>query len=228
MSEHRRPKLHGRRKGRPLSARRRAIVEAWLPRLEIDTSHPAPEDLSELFRADTNTFRLEIGCGAGEHLVDQASSAPDVGFIGAEPFQEGLAKTVAAIEERQLSNVRLYSDDAAALLDWLPRGSISRIDLLYPDPWLKRRHWKRRFVSTENLDRIAAALKKDGELRVATDITDYANWTLISILARADFEWVATKADDWRRPWAGWPGTRYEAKALAAGRRPFYLIFRRR
>ncbi len=224
----RRPKLHGRRKGRPLSPARQALVDRRLPELLIDTDQAAPKTLDRLFSSDVRTFRLEIGCGGGEHLVHQASGAPDVGFIGVEPFEEGLAKMVAAVDERQLTNVRLYDDDAALLLDWLPAGSLGRVDLLYPDPWPKRRHWKRRFISAENLDRISRALHTGGELRVATDITDYADWTLLHLLPREDFEWTARRADDWRLPWQGWPGTRYEAKARRAGRSSTYLIFRRR
>lgn len=227
MLKDRRPKLHGRRKGRPLSPRRQAIVDRRLPELLIDTDQAAPKALGSLFADDVVAFGLEIGCGGGEHLVHQASSAPDIGFIGVEPFEEGLAKMVSAVDERQLRNVRLYGDDAAVLLDWLPAGSLSRVDLLYPDPWPKRRHWKRRFISPANLDRISRALHVSGELRVATDITDYADWTLLQILLRDDFEWTARRADDWRLPWHGWPGTRYEAKARRAGRASTYLTFRR-
>ena len=223
----RRPKLHGRRKGRPLSVRRARLVERRLPELLVDIDDPMPTDLTGLFPADVTDLRLEIGCGGGEHLVHEALAAPDVGFIGVEPFQEGLAKMVAAIDEAGLRNVRLFDDDAALLLDWLPTGSLARVDLLYPDPWPKRRHWKRRFVSTANLDRLGRVMRPGSVLRVATDIPAYADWTLLKVLPRADFEWTARRADDWRLPWPGWPGTRYEAKALAAGRKPAYLTFRR-
>ncbi|MHA1560300.1 MAG: tRNA (guanine(46)-N(7))-methyltransferase TrmB [Alphaproteobacteria bacterium] len=220
-------RLYGRRKGRPISARRSAIVGRRLPELVVDTRLPMPADASSLFASGVGEVRLEIGIGAGEHLVNEAAIASDVGFLGAEPFQEGLAKAVAAIEAHGLLNVRLYADDAAVLLDWLPSGSLARIDLLYPDPWPKRRHRKRRFISPMNLDRMANALCSRGELRVATDIADYADWTLLAVLPRSDFEWTAKDADDWRLPWAGWPGTRYESKALLAGRVPIYLTFRR-
>jgi tRNA (guanine-N7-)-methyltransferase len=138
-----------------------------------------------------------------------------------------MAKAVSAIADRELRNVGLFDGDASRLLDWLPAGSIARVDLLYPDPWPKKRHWKRRFVSQENLDRIARALRPGGELRFASDISSYVEWTLIHLLRRSDFLWTARRADDWRKPWAGWPGTRYEAKALKAGRRPAYLVFQR-
>jgi tRNA (guanine-N7-)-methyltransferase len=136
-----------------------------------------------------------------------------------------MAKAVAATADRGLRNVRLHDDDAAQLLDWLPPASLTRVDLLYPDPWPKRRHWKRRFVGPANLDRIARALVPGGLFRVASDIEGYIDWTLRHLLARTDFTWTAEEADDWRQPFPGWPGTRYEAKALREGRRPTYLAF---
>lgn len=220
-------KLHGRRKGRPLSAHQAGLIERLLPALRVDPSAPGPADAASLFPIPVGEVRLEIGCGAGEHLLHEASAAPSVGFIGVEPFQEGLAKIVAKIDAAGSRNVRLYDDDAALLLDWLPERSLTRIDLLYPDPWPKKRHWKRRFISAANLDRMARALRPGGELRVASDIPAYVDWTLRSVTPRSDFVWTARKADDWRLPWPGWPGTRYEAKALAAGRTPAYLTFRR-
>jgi len=199
-----------------------------LPELLIDAGEPPPDDCRTLFPAAVGEIRLEVGCGAGEHLVNQAARFPDAGFIGVEPFEEGLGKTVAAIDAAGCRNVRLFDDDAAMLLDWLPPDSLSRIDLLYPDPWPKRRHWKRRFVSDVNLDRMARALRRGGVLRVATDIADYADWTLLAVSRHGGFTWTARRADDWRRPWPDWPGTRYEAKALKAGRRPAHLVFEKR
>ena len=188
----------------------------------------APDDCRALFPVEVTEVRLEIGCGAGEHLAANAESMPTTGFIGVEPFREGLGKTIAAIDECGCRNVRLFDDDAAILLDWLPAGALRAIDLPYPDPWPKRRHWKRRFVSDANLGRMARALRPGGLLRVATDIADYADWTLLHAMRHRAFEWTAAVADDWRSPWQGWPGTRYEAKAMKAGRRPTYLEFRRR
>jgi tRNA (guanine-N7-)-methyltransferase len=224
----RRDSLWGRRKGKPLSARRLALMRLRLPDLAVDVNQPAPTRLESIFAATVSAVSLEIGFGGGEHLVHEARSQPQVGFIGIEPFLNGLAKAVAAVADLGLDNVRLFDGDAAALLDWLPSGSLVRIDLLYPDPWPKKRHWKRRFVNRENLDRFARALAPGGSFRFASDIDSYVAWTLARCLARPDFEWTAERADDWRRPFPGWPGTRYEAKALAAGRRPTYLEFRRR
>jgi tRNA (guanine-N7-)-methyltransferase len=225
--EERRRSLHGRRKGKPLSARRTGLMADAFPAFALDLAAPPPAPLSAMFSAPVRDVRLEIGFGGGEHLVAEAIAAPEIGFIGVEPFIEGLAKAVTAIADHGLRTIRLHDGDAVHVLDWLPPASLSRVDLLYPDPWPKRRHWKRRFVSPENLDRIARVLAPGGLFRVASDIDDYIAWTLRHLLARDDFEWTAEVADDWRKPFPGWPGTRYEAKALVAGRRPTYLAFRR-
>jgi tRNA (guanine-N7-)-methyltransferase len=219
--------LHGRRKGKPLSARRSGLMADAYPALAVDLSKPPPSPLAALFAVPVAEVRLEVGFGGGEHLAAEATAAPRAGFIGVEPFVEGMAKAVSAIADGGLQNVRLFDGDAVHLLDWLPPASLTRIDLLYPDPWPKRRHWKRRFVRPENLDRIARVLAPGGLFRVASDIDDYITWTLQHVLRRDDFTWTATRADDWRKPFPGWPGTRYEAKAITAGRRPTYLAFRR-
>jgi tRNA (guanine-N7-)-methyltransferase len=202
-------------------------VATLLPRLRLDLSAPAPVDLRALFPATVDAVRLEIGFGGGEHLMAEAEANRGIGFIGVEPFLNGMAKALAGIEERGLDNIRLFDNDAALLLDWLPAASLVRTDLLYPDPWPKIRHWKRRFVSDANVARIARALVPGGEFRFASDIDTYVTWTLDHLRRSADFIWTAERADDWRAPWAGWPGTRYEAKALREGRPPAYLIFRR-
>ncbi len=138
-----------------------------------------------------------------------------------------MAKAAAAIETEGLGNVRLFDRDATELLDRPPPAQLATIDLLYPDPWPKRRHWKRRFVSAGNLDRIARVLRPGGLFRFASDILSYVDWTLIAATGHPDFAWTAEDADDWRLPFAGWPGTRYEAKAIREGRRGTYLSFRR-
>jgi tRNA (guanine-N7-)-methyltransferase len=218
----------GRRKGHPLRARQSALFETLLPRLAIDTEASAPSDLRTLFPAAVETVRLEIGFGGGEHLLAQAVAHPGVGFIGSDAFVNAIGKTLAGVEEGKLKNIRLHFGDAAQLIDWLPAGSLARVDLLYPDPWPKKRHWKRRFVQDESLGRIARLLRPGGEFRFATDIPDYAAWTLERVLRSPDFLWTAEQADDWRKPWAGFGGTRYEAKAMREGRVPGYFIFRRR
>jgi tRNA (guanine-N7-)-methyltransferase len=171
--------------------------------------------------------RVESGFGGGEHLIAQAERNPRIGFIGIEPFINGMAKALAAIEERKLTNIRLHHGDATDVLAWLPSGSLTRFDLLYPDPWPKRRHWKRRFVQDESVAGIARILKAGAEFRFASDIPDYVAWTLLRIMRSPDFIWTAEQADDWRVPWPDFTRTRYEAKAVREGRTPCYLTFRR-
>ena len=219
--------FYGRRKAKPLTLRQQHLFDTLLPELALDIAQAPPPAVGALFARPMTQFRLEIGFGGGEHLIDQAAKAPDTGFIGVEPFINGMAKALSAIDEAGLDNIRLFDEDAARLLDWLPGGQFARVDLLYPDPWPKRRHWKRRFVSPENLERIVRLLEPGGEFRFASDIDHYVNWTLLHCKAHPQLQWTAQKACDWHMPWQGWPGTRYEAKAIREGRRPAYLIFRR-
>lgn len=217
----------GRRKGHKLRPQQAALFDTLLPRLALDLERPAPFDLATLFPHPVDGVRLEIGFGGGEHLIAQAEQNPGIGFIGVEPFVNGMAKALAAIEARSLTNIRLHFGDAIFLLAWLPEHALARVDLLYPDPWPKRRHWKRRFVQDATLAEIARVLRAGGEFRFATDIADYAAWTLQHGLRAGGLEWTAARADDWRLPWPGFTSTRYEAKAKRAGRMPCYLIFRR-
>jgi tRNA (guanine-N7-)-methyltransferase len=216
----------GRRKGHPLRAHQAALFDTLLPRLALDPGKPAPADLRTLF-GDVDDVRLESGFGGGEHLIAEATQHPRTGFIGIEPFVNGMAKALAAIETRKLTNIRLHHGDATDLFDWLPPASLSRFDLLYPDPWPKRRHWKRRFVQDKSIAAIARIVRRGGEFRFASDIPDYVAWTLLRFLRSPDFVWSAERADDWRLPWPGFTSTRYEAKAKREGRTPCYLIFRR-
>ena len=217
----------GRRKGHPLRARQAELFGSLLPRLALDLGAPAPNDLAALFPQPVDSMRLEIGFGGAEHLIGQAQAHPRTGFIGCEPFVNGMAKALVAIDELGLANVRLHHGDAVELLSWLQPQSLARIDLLYPDPWPKRRHWKRRFVSDANVAAFARVLRPGGEFRFATDWANYAEWTLLRLLRSREFSWTAERADDWRKPWAEFSGTRYEAKAKREGRAPAYLIFRR-
>jgi tRNA (guanine-N7-)-methyltransferase len=217
----------GRRKGHPLRPHQAALFDTLLPRLALDISKPAPSDLRALFPG-ADEVRLESGFGGGEHLIAQAQRHPRTGFIGIEPFVNGMAKALAAIDERSVDNIRLHHGDATDLLAWLPATSLARFDLLYPDPWPKRRHWKRRFVQDKSIAAIARIVRPGGEFRFASDITDYVAWTLLRLQRSPDFGWTAERADDWRRPWPEFSGTRYEAKAIREGRTPCYLIFRRR
>jgi len=194
------------------------------PRLEVDLAALREGRLFEPGRE----LWLEIGFGGGEHLLARAAENPQVGFVGCEPFVNGVAKLLAGIEAMGLTNLRVRADDVTGLIEAAPDAAFSRIYLLYPDPWPKRRQLKRRFVSERNVAALARVLKPGGELRFATDIDDYAGWTLRRFAASPLFAWEAKTADDWRRPWDGWAPTRYEAKARAAGRGSAYLTFRRK
>jgi len=217
----------GRRKGHRLKPRQAALFDSLLPKLALDLSAKTPADLCALFD-NVDDLRLEIGFGGGEHLAAEAARAPHSGFIGSEAFVNGMAKMLSLIAAQDLCNIRLHHGDAAELLAWLPDNSLQRVDLIYPDPWPKRRHWKRRFVQTRSIAQLARVLKDGGEFRFATDIPDYAAWTLRHFAQSGEFFWIAERADDWRLPWPSFSGTRYEAKAKRAGRVPCYLIFRRR
>lgn len=217
----------GRRRGKSLRPRQAAALETVLRDLRLDLEAPPPGDLTGLFAAPVTAVRLEIGFGGGEHLLARARDLPATGFIGVEPFVNSMAKLSQELHSAPLGNIRLHDDDATPLLDWLPEAALEGIDLLYPDPWPKRKHWKRRFVSSVNLDRFARVLRPGGLFRFASDIDTYVDWTLLHFASHPAFAWTATCADDWRRPFAGWPGTRYEAKALKEGRAPAYLEFRR-
>ena len=225
-SEHSARAFFGRRKGHPLRARQVALFDSLLPRIAIDLAKPAPADLRALFdKADT--VRLEIGFGAAEHLIAQAKANPQTGFIASDGYINAVAKALIAIDDGKLGYIRLHHGDASELIDWLPAGGLARIDLLYPDPWPKRRHWKRRFIQDDSLKRLARILKLGGELRFATDVADYATYALARVLRSKDFVWTAECADDWRKPWPDFSGTRYEAKAKREGRTPGYFVFRK-
>lgn len=223
----RRSAFFGRRKGHKLRPRRAELLAELLPRLALDLTQPAPADLRTLFPVPVRQVAMEIGFGGGENFAREAAADPATGLIGCEPFINGMASALALIDANDLRNVRLHLGDAIEVLDWLPDGSIARVDLLYPDPWPKKRHWKRRFVSEETVARLARAMTSGATLRFATDIPHYAEWTLVRFLKSPDFTWTAERADDWRKPWPGFAGTRYETKAIKEGRTPCYLVFRR-
>jgi tRNA (guanine-N7-)-methyltransferase len=227
MNERYEGSFFGRRKGKPLSSRRTGLMDSELPRLRLDLDKAAPAGLADLFAAPVREVWLEVGFGAGEHLLHRARENPGIGLIGVEPFIGSMAKAVNAVVSEDIKNIRLYDDDAVNILDWLPESSIDLAYQLYPDPWPKKRHWKRRFINTQNLDRYARVLKPGAEFRFASDIDTYVDWTLRRCHDHPAFEWTAASAYDWRKPWANWPGTRYEAKAMREGRVPRYLTFRK-
>jgi tRNA (guanine-N7-)-methyltransferase len=216
----------GRRKGHKLRPHQADLIEHLLPHLSIDIATPA-SSLTDLFDPPAQAMQLEIGFGGGEHLVAEAQKLPDTGFIGCEPYVNGMAKILAQIEAHNIGNIRLFAGDAADLLAWLPARSLVRVDLIHPDPWPKRRHWKRRFVQDATVKELARVLRPGGEFRFVHDIDDYTAWTLAHLLRSPDFRWLAERADDWRRPWDGYTMTRYGRKAEREGRVANYLRFER-
>lgn len=221
----RRPLIYGRAKGKALSPRQQALFANLLPKVAFPTG--APIDPHTVLPALSQIY-LEVGFGGGEHLAAQAAGNPDTGFIGCEPFINGVAKALAAIEEHPLTNVRLHHGDARDVLDALTPASLDGAYVLYPDPWPKARHNKRRFIGPDTLSALARVIKPGGLLRVASDIPDYIRWTLVEIRKDGHFEWTATSKADWETPPKDWPGTRYEAKAIREGRTPCYLDFSRK
>jgi tRNA (guanine-N7-)-methyltransferase len=217
----------GRRKGHKLRAHQADLIEHLLPRLALDIGSPSPPDLAALFDSPVDDIRLEIGFGGGEHLIAEARAFPELGFIGCEPYVNGMAKILAQIESYNIGNIRLFAGDAAELLAWAPPRSLARIDLIHPDPWPKRRHWKRRFVQDATVTALSRALKPHGEFRFVSDIDDYCAWTLAHLARAPDLVWTAERADHWRQPWTDYTMTRYGRKAEREGRRAAYLRFRK-
>jgi len=204
------------------------LLATLLPALRFTLPASGKLDPRTLFTPPVEAIELEVGFGAGEHLAQQATAAPGTGFIGCEVFENGVVKLVAEAKRLGLTNLRLFIDDARLLLEALPEASLARAFVLFPDPWPKLRHHKRRFVSTATLDRLAYVLGDGAELRLATDDMDYLRWMLERLTAHRAFEWLAHHPCDWRKRPPDWPQTRYEEKALDAGRKPTFLRFRRR
>jgi tRNA (guanine-N7-)-methyltransferase len=217
----------GRRRGRRLSAHQVSLLEHVLPRVGLDLSSPCPPSLSALFAPTVSEVWLEIGFGGAEHLVWQAGQNPDIGLIGCEVFEDGVVKALADIEERCLANMRLAVEDARDVLRWLPEASLQRVFILFPDPWPKKRHVKRRLVSATLFGLLARVMAPGAELRIATDIGDYARTMLLAAREHPEFVWRARGPEDWRRRAADWPATRYEGKAIAEGRRCYFFSFRK-
>ncbi len=218
--------FYGRRKGKALKAGRISLLESLLPRLRIalpeSTQHIDP---ASFFDSKFDEIRLEIGFGSGEHIAAQAAANPGVGFIGCEVFVNGVASLLRYVEDYKLQNLRIYDNDVRYLLPRLKTGGLARICLPFPDPWPKVRHAKRRFISPENLDELARLLPEGGEFRVASDHPVYVAWTLQHVLQHPAFHWTAQEPDDWRIRPADSTASRYEEKAIAAGRIPTFMNF---
>lgn len=250
MDDHRHLRSYGRTKARTLKPRQAGLVDTLLPHLAIDVEHdidiealcaPSPRGVGGGVNLDASSFTqtpdplpsrgggvvLEIGFGGGEHLVAQAAANPRARFIGVEPFLNGVASCLRHIEESGVTNVRLHHGDARDVLARLPDASLDRVDVLFPDPWPKKRHWKRRLVQPKFAVELARVLKPGGEVRFATDWANYAAWALDVFTHQPAFAWTAERAADWRTPWPGHVTTRYEQKRLGDCA-PVWLRFARR
>ena len=215
----------GRRRGRKLSARQKHLIEVVLPQVALPLSEVAPSSLGQLFSPPASRVWLEIGFGGGEHLLAQARANPDVGLIGCEVFEDGIVKVLSAIDTQPARNIRVCAEDAREVLRWLPAGAVERVFILFPDPWPKKRHVKRRLINRRLIDELARVMAAGGELRIATDIGDYLRTLLLALQGHPAFAWRAGGPTDWRVRGPDWPPTRYEAKAEREGRRRYFLRF---
>ena len=217
-------RLYGRSIGHKLRKNQQELVDKLLPQIEV----PADGEItaSRLF-GDERPLHLEIGFGSGEHLADRADMLPDHGFIGAEPFLNGVVGALQHVRDRRLANVRVHMGDALDVLERVPDGALTMVYLLHPDPWPKARHAKRRMVNPGPLDLVAAKLRPGGEFRLGTDDPTYCRWSMMVMNGRRDFEWLAESAADFLTRPGGWPETRYEAKARRKGHEVWYFRYRR-
>jgi tRNA (guanine-N7-)-methyltransferase len=223
------PYLHsfGRRKNRPLAAGKQNLMDTLYPALRVALPERGELSMEQMF-PESRLRWLEIGFGGGEHMVHQAVLHPDIGIIGCEPFINGMASALRHIEERGCKNIRLWGDDARLLLEKLPDASLDKVFILYPDPWPKSRHHKRRLVSAATLEMLARVLKSGAVLQLASDHADYVVWMLEHLEACPEFFWTAQRASDWEQPPQDWIPTRYEQKTRKEGRSPTYLTYTRR
>lgn len=217
----------GRVSGKRLHTGQRQLFDSLLPELNIDLPDHGSIDLDDLFGAAAKQKILEIGYGGGEHLSRMAQQNPQNGFVGCEVFTGGIGKILKTIQVEKIANISLFTQDALRLLEVIPDGSLDMVYLLYPDPWPKLRHNKRRFISNVTVKELARVIKPEGVFRFATDIEDYANWTLAHMVRQTDFVWqTQPQAKFWHTPFQGWQATRYEAKARREGRMDsFYFTF---
>lgn len=224
-----RRRVYGRRRGKKLRQGQRRLVDTLLPGLTISADElPQSSDPKGFFDKPVDQVWLEVGFGKGEHLLWQAMRHPDVGFIGCEPFIDGVATLLAGIETEGLDNIRIFRDDARLLLEHIEDRSLDRAFILFPDPWPKARHHKRRFIQDDTMALLARRMTPGGELRIATDHADYGHWILEHMARRPEFEWLVTRPADCRRRTEDWPPTRYEQKAERQGRHSLYLRYRNR
>lgn len=214
--------FYGRRKGKKLRLNRSRLVETLLPSVQLELADAAAL-VSGLGAAGYKDLWFEVGFGTGEHLAWQAKTFPDVLMVGCEPFINGVSKLLEFIEADDLKNIRIYPNDARKLMDVLPDSCLGRVFVLFNDPWPKKRHWERRFISPVNLDRLARLMKPGAELRLATDDKSLLDWMLLHTRAHPAFGWRVESCHDWQTRPADWPPTRYEQKAIRG--EPYFLTF---
>ena len=219
--------IYGRRKGHRLRPGRQRLLDEVLPELQVSLPEGGPLDPASLFAHRPERVWLEVGFGGGEHLAAQAAAHPEIGLIGCEPFISGVARLLSLIQAQGLTNIRLFTDDVRLLMQALPGGCLERIFVLFPDPWPKTRHHKRRIVNAASAAEFARLLQPGGEVSLATDDMGYARAMLLALRGQPELQWQAKRPADWRERPPDWPMTRYESKALAAGRACVYLRFRR-
>ena len=220
---------YGRRKGKALRGAQKtymASLQKYQP-VGIELAENPSRKKINLF-TNSNPVWLEIGFGSGEHLFHQAIENPEINIVGCEPYINGVATLLGKLQKNNLKNVLIYPGDVRDLMDVLPISIFEKVFLLYPDPWPKTKHHKRRFVSPEFLDPLIPLIKENGNIHIATDIGDYVRQALLNLISYETLDWVADSPNDWREPWKGWWSTRYEQKAIAAGRRSYYLIFQKK
>lgn len=221
-------RVFGRRKGHKLRTEQKALMENLLPHLKIDLEKFEKKiDPQDFFASDIKEVWLEIGFGAGEHTAWQAKQNPNIGFIACEPFLNGVASLLKRVSTDRLRNIRIFTDDALPLIRRFTEGKINRLFILFPDPWPKSRHKKRRIITTSNVTSFANIMADNGELRFSTDHLEYAKWTLLTMLKHEWFYWTAEKSSDWQNRPEDWPLTRYEYKAFKDNKKPIFLQFKR-
>jgi tRNA (guanine-N7-)-methyltransferase len=220
------PQFYGRRKGHPIRPHRQQLMNDLLPTLLVSPEQSNSINATALFE-DTSEVWLEIGFGAGEHLSAQAENYSHIGFIGCEPYINGVAALLSVIEKKSLTNIRIYNDDARKLLERLAPASINKVFVLFSDPWPKKRHNRRRFINSKNLDALSRIMIDQAEFRFATDDISFVRWGLDAFYKHPDFKWLAQGPEDWRARYSDALPTRYEAKALKQGKKCVYLTYQR-
>lgn len=223
--------FYGRIKGKGLKAVQEGYLkdlpDLALSQVTVDENPTRDKIQPETWFPRKQPLWLEVGFGAGEHLVHLAKSNPSVNLIGCEPYINGVATCLGKLRKEPQTNLRLHAGDARDLMDVLPDGSVDQFYLLYPDPWPKARHHRRRFVTPEHLGPLARVMRSGAKFHLATDIEDYVRQALQEVIGTGKFKWLAEGPEDWQNPWENWLSTRYEQKALRENRRPHYLIFER-